>query len=122
MTDKSNLADSTLYLGDSTAIVEFSSAKGGFSSAKGSKPTGLFSRTELTKLAEKSNTAVDKAMNTIRMMSERVNSTMQNMDQGPAHVELEYGIKFDADIGVIISKSKTESSMTVKIVWDKPSE
>jgi hypothetical protein len=33
-------------------------------------------------------------------------------------VEVQFGIKFDAEVGVIVAKVTTEASMTVKMSWE----
>jgi hypothetical protein len=48
---------------------------------------------------------MNKAMNTIKNMAERIQSTVQTIVNRPKNVEIEFGIKFDAEFGVIIAKA-----------------
>ena len=57
-------------------------------------------------------------MSTIQKMAEKVNSTVTNIDKRPNNVEVEFGIKFDAEVGVIVAKAKMEAGMTVKLSWN----
>lgn len=97
---------------DNAILVEFTSGEGGL------RPVGLFSHKNQTELAEKSNRAVDSAMNTVKNMAQRVHSTVQRIENRPNNVEVEFGIKFDAEIGVIVAKARGEASMVVKLRWD----
>jgi hypothetical protein len=69
-------------------------------------------------LEKKSEAAVDKAMNTIKDMSDRVSSTIEGLHIKPNSVEVGFGIKFDAALDVIIAKVGTEASMTVTLKWE----
>ena len=91
-----------------------------FSDEKGLRPVGLFSRKKEPELAEKSNDAMNKAMDAIKEVSQRVHSTVVSIekDKQPDHVEVEFGIKFDAEFGVIVAKVTAEASMTVKMTWE----
>jgi hypothetical protein len=35
----------------------------------------------------------------------------------PAEVEVEFSLKFDAEVGVVIARAKTEGSLRVKVAW-----
>lgn len=69
-------------------------------------------------LENKSNAAVDKAMSTIQEMSNRVSSTIESLQLKPRNVEVAFGIKFDAELDVMIAKVGTEASMTVTLKWE----
>src|SRR5215469_2453508 len=98
---------------DATIYVEFSDEKG-------LRPVGLFTRRKEPELAQKSNDAMNKAMDAIKEVSQRIHSTIVNIerDKRPGHVEVEFGIKFDAEFGVIVAKLTAEASMTVTMAWD----
>jgi Trypsin-co-occurring domain 1 len=93
-----------------------------FTTDGGLRPVGLFSSKKQPELAEKSNEAVNKAMNTIKNMATRVHSTVQTIENRPENVEVEFGIKFDAEVGVIVAKVTAEASMTVKMIWENSAE
>lgn len=81
---------------------------------------GFFGHGNRLQLEEKSNKAVDKAMTTIQNMAGRVNSAVQKIESRPNHVEIEFGIKFDAEVGVIVAKASMEASLNVTLTWDRP--
>ncbi|MGW9133529.1 CU044_2847 family protein [Streptomyces sp. NPDC055681] len=61
--------------------------------------------------------AVSQAMSTIRGMAERVRGTVAQMAVRPDSVEVEFGIKFDAEAGAVIAKTGVEAAITVKLIW-----
>jgi hypothetical protein len=72
------------------------------------------------KLAKKSEESIDNAMKTIEVMTSKVQSSIKNINQTnkPKQVDVEFGIKFDGELDVIIAKVGTEASITVKLHWD----
>jgi hypothetical protein len=70
-------------------------------------------------LEEKSQQAIDKAMTVIQNTAQKVNSAIKAIDGRPDHVEVEFGIKFDAEVGVILAKASMEASLNVTLTWDK---
>jgi len=69
-------------------------------------------------LEEKSNKAIDKAMTVIQSTAQKVNSAIKSIDGQPDHVEVEFGITFDAEVGVILAKASMEASLNVTLTWD----
>lgn len=88
--------------------------------SSGLQPVGVrdWFKKDKPRLENKSNAAVDKAMNTIQEMSNRVSSTIQSLQLKPKNVEVAFGIKFDAELDVMIAKVGTEASMTVTLKWE----
>jgi hypothetical protein len=68
-------------------------------------------------VAEKSAHAVDRAMETIRGMAERVATTVKNITEKPQAVEVAFGLKLDAEAGALIAKTGVEATINVKITW-----
>ena len=61
--------------------------------------------------------AIEKAIAVIQNTAQKVNSAMRNIESRPDHVEVEFGIKFDAEVGVILAKASTEASLNVTLSW-----
>ena len=68
-------------------------------------------------MAERSARAVDRAMQTIREMAERVTATVRGIAEKPQQVEVAFGLKLDAEVGALIAKTGVEASINVKITW-----
>ena len=69
---------------------------------------------------KKSEEAMNNAMETIQDMAQRVNSTIQKIDEHkrPDSAEVEFGLKFNGNLDVVIAKAGVEASITVTLGWD----
>lgn len=70
-------------------------------------------------LAKKSEEAMNKAMSTIQNMAQRINSTIEGIGEKnkPDNVEVEFGLKFDGELDVVIAKAGVEASIVVTLNW-----
>jgi Trypsin-co-occurring domain 1 len=57
-------------------------------------------------------------MDVIQDVVGRVNSSVKDIKGKPNHVEVEFGVKFDTEVGVIVAKPSMEASVNVKLTWD----
>ncbi len=75
-------------------------------------------------MTEKSAQALDKAMSTIREMGQLVSETVKsiNVADRPNKVELEFGLKLDAEAGALVAKASAESSFKVVLTWARSDE
>jgi|SRR4030095_9595850 len=76
---------------------------------------------EKEKLGKKSEEAMNRAMNTIQSMAKKVNSAIDSIDEKnkPDTVGVEFGLKFDGELDVIIAKAGVEASIVVNLNWQK---
>lgn len=86
---------------------------------------GLPSASEMAaNVADQSVKALSTAMNTIHGMARRVTDTIKALpiSQRPSQIEVEFGLKLDAQAGAVVAQAGTEASFTVKMTWepDKP--
>ncbi len=72
-------------------------------------------------LVEKSKEAIDQAMDTIQGMAAKTIAAAKGIAEPPDAIEVEFGIKLDAEVGAMVAKAGTEASITVKMVW-RPKE
>jgi uncharacterized protein YfiM (DUF2279 family) len=70
-------------------------------------------------LAAKSAQALDRAMGTIRQMARRVSALRDALPDEFTQVELEFGVKLEAEAGALISKVAGEGSINVTLTWER---
>jgi len=70
-------------------------------------------------LAKKSAEALSAAMTSIRTMAERVGVTMSELVNRPSELEVQFGLKLDADLGALLVKAGAEASLSVKLTWSQ---
>jgi hypothetical protein len=74
-------------------------------------------------LVEKSKEAIEKAMDTIQGMAAKTIAAAKGISEPPDAIEVEFGIKLDAQAGALVAQTGTEASINVKMVWrpkDRP--
>ena len=65
----------------------------------------------------KSEAALEKTAEAIRSLAQRVTSSLDTLEVRPKEIEVSFGLKFDAEAGVLVSKAGVEASVSVKLVW-----
>lgn len=68
-------------------------------------------------LIEKSQRALEKTTEAIKEIALRVTSGLDDLAVRPREIEVTFGLKFDAEAGVVVSKAGIEASVEVKLVW-----
>lgn len=68
---------------------------------------------------EKSEKAMAEAMNNIEEMACRINALRDRIPQEFSQVEVEFGIKFNWELGALITKAGAEASINVTLTWSK---
>lgn len=68
---------------------------------------------------EKAKDFLDATFNQIKAFSGEIANAINNIDVAPDEFEVEFGVKFSADAGIIISSVSSEASITVKLKWAK---
>ncbi len=91
---------------DATILVEFTSQNGIIPVADSEED-----------LIEKSEKAINSAMNKIHHMARRVNDAVDKIAKPPSEVAVSFGFKFDAEAGVLIAKAGMEASINVTLKW-----
>lgn len=74
----------------------------------------------LVDMYEKSDEAMEKAMGTIHAMAEKTVKTVKAIpvSERPSKVEVEFGIKFDLEVGAVVAKASAESAVKVTLTWE----
>src|SRR5215208_2005069 len=89
-----------------------------FNIEKSTRPSGLYDPANQILLDQKSKESIEKSMKTIIEMANQTYSRIQNLQCKPKQIQIEFGVKFDNDLGALIANSYNESSINVKLMWD----
>ena len=75
-------------------------------------------------LVEKSKAAVETAMFTMRLMAAKAVDTIKKIkiSERPDKVELEFGLKLDAEAGALVAKAGTEAAIKITMTWENKEE
>lgn len=88
---------------------------------------GLRRASKLTDMIGDGKEALESAVDTVEDIAEIVATKFKNLMIHPTQRELgeiqvEFGIKLDAEVGAIVAKSSIEGSILVRMTWRTPSE
>lgn len=70
-----------------------------------------------TELATKSVQALGRSMAMIQALANRTTEAINKLPHKPQELELEFGIKIDADLGALVSKGDGDDNLRIKMVW-----
>ncbi len=72
-------------------------------------------------LAAKSSQALDMAMNAIHHMARRVVSMKDQLSvlEQPTMIEVEFGLKLDAQAGALIAQTGNDASINITLTWER---
>ena len=75
-------------------------------------------------LVEKSKAAIETAMFTMRLMAARAVETIKKIkvSERPDKVEMEFGLKLDAEAGALVAKAGAEAAIKVTMTWENKKE
>jgi len=71
-------------------------------------------------LAKRSAEAVEAAMGTIKAMARRISALREEMPYEFTRIEIDFGIKLDAEAGALLAKAGGEASLNVTLTWERP--
>lgn len=68
--------------------------------------------------------AFNRALDTIRLAADSVLNTLNTLAERPDIARVDFGIKFNPEIGAMIARNASESQLSVSLSWktDKPEE
>lgn len=79
----------------------------------------LLEHVSANKIITKTKEFLTEAFNQVKAFSNGISESISTMEFKPDEFEVEFAVKFSADAGIIISSIGTESSVTVKMKWNK---
>ena len=79
----------------------------------------LLEHVSANRIITKTKEFLTESFEQVKAFSNGISESISTMELKPDEIEIEFAVKFSADAGIIISSIGTESSVTVKMKWDK---
>jgi hypothetical protein len=72
-------------------------------------------------LAERSQKALDNAMNTIHHMARRIVNMKDSLDdfEQPTTIEIAFGLKLHTDANAMISRTEDDAALKITLTWEQ---
>lgn len=90
-----------------------------FTSETGVETIAIFQR-QPEELKERSEKAINKAMETIEEMAKKIHAIHNKIPNEFSQAEFEFGIKFDWKLGAFMAEIGNEASINVTLTWTRP--
>lgn len=102
-------------------MIEFDTADGKVYVEVGAPQTGdqILASADAAGLVGKATQSFEDALKPVPKAIKTVLDAIAKSELSPNELEVEFGIKFTADAGVVISKVGGEASLTVTATWKK---
>jgi hypothetical protein len=68
----------------------------------------------------KARVGLESAMDQVRAVANATLGKLQDLAQQPEQVEVEFGIRLNAEAGAVIARTQAEGHLQVKLAWTRP--
>ena len=72
-----------------------------------------------TELVSKANETFEQALNRVGPTSAAIVERLSQLAQQPDEIEVEFGIKINAEVGAIIAKTSGEANFRIAVRWKR---
>jgi hypothetical protein len=69
----------------------------------------------------KANESFDAALDRVRWAADGLLERLTSLTRSPDEVEIEFGVKLNAETGAVIAKAATEANFRINLKWSRPS-
>jgi hypothetical protein len=97
--------------GGGTVVVEADDrpgTPGGEEPTRGMRPAGV---------AERAGETFEAAFSRVRPTAEAIVNSMRGVGDSPDEIEVEFGVKVNAEAGAVVAKAAGEANFTIKLRW-----
>ena len=102
-------------------LIEFDSAGGRIVVETGGTLDGAIRGAGIAGVTEKAGKSFDDSISIISPIAESALAKISGLASIPETVEIEFGLKFTANVGAILAATGAEGTLKIKLVW-KPSK
>ncbi len=68
-------------------------------------------------VVERAGQSFETALDKLRPAASAIIAKLRDLSEAPDKVEVEFGIKLSADVGVVLASAGAEANYTVKLTW-----
>lgn len=82
-------------------------------------PTGVVPAARPEELVVKAKGIFDSAMQTIKATANEFVKEIKALDLAPDQVEVQFGVKIDAEVGAMVAKTGAEAHYIITFMWQR---
>jgi hypothetical protein len=98
-------------------LLQFESGSGAVMVAVSDDEPGIDRAGRVDEVVVKARNSLESAMDQVRAVSNVTLSKLEDLAQRPEQVEVEFGIRLNAEVGAVIARTQAEGHLQVKLTW-----
>jgi hypothetical protein len=68
----------------------------------------------------KASASLEAAMEQVRAFANATLAKVQDLAQQPEQIEVEFGIRLNAEAGAVIARTQAEGHLQIRLTWTRP--
>lgn len=81
---------------------------------------GIERAARVDEVVVKARASLESAMEQVRAVANATLGKVQDLAQQPEQVEVEFGVRFNAEAGAVIARTQAEGHLQVRLTWTRP--
>ena len=83
---------------------------------------GLVKASRGSEMVEHAQMSFSKALDKVRPVAETIIGKLRKLTDQPDEIEVEFGLKMNAEAGAVVAAAGIEANYTVTLKWKKPAD
>lgn len=81
---------------------------------------GIERATRVDDVVVKARESLETALDQVRAVANTTLAKLQDLTRQPEQVEVEFGVRLNAEAGAVIARTEAEGHLQVKLTWTQP--
>ena len=101
-------------------LLQFESAGGAVLVEVADDEPGIERAARVDEVVVKARASLEGAMEQVRTFANATLGKVQDLPQQPEQIEMEFGIRLNAEAGAVIARTQAEGHLQIKLTWTRP--
>ena len=101
-------------------LLQFESGGGAVLAEVADEEPGIERAAQVDEIVVKARVSLETAMDQVRTVANATLGKLQDLAQQPEQVEVEFGVRLNAEAGAVIARTQAEGHLQVKLTWTRP--
>jgi hypothetical protein len=101
-------------------LLQFESGGGAVLVEVADDEPGIERAARVDEVVVKARASLEGAMDQVRAVATVTLGKLQGLAQQPEQIEVEFGVRFNAEAGAVIARTQAEGHLQVRLTWTQP--
>jgi Trypsin-co-occurring domain 1 len=102
-------------------LLQFEAGEGSVLVAVADDEPGIERAARVDDVVVKARQSLEGALEQIRVLADATLASLGNLARQPEQVEVEFGVRLNAEAGAVIARTQAEGHLQVKLTWTRSS-